>query len=222
MPDSTWIAGGNLEHAGPGRFDRALEWIKKNRETFIGSVVILLAAGVFAVYFFMHYRDTRDSAWKALFIAQQTGFGGNAAEAQKQLESVEASFAGTAAAAYAVMTRGDILFAQGKYKDAEAEYSKIASDKTLAPFAIYSLGKSKEADGDLPGAQAQYSDFLSKFPESFLAPEVHSSLARTQEMAGAKDLARGSYEKISLLYPDTPWAMEAKARLQPPAAPQKK
>ncbi|MDA8130691.1 MAG: tetratricopeptide repeat protein [Elusimicrobia bacterium] len=221
MPDSTWIASGNMEHAGPARFDRALEWIKKNRETFIGSVVILLAAGIFAVYFFMHYRDTRDSAWKALFIAQQTGFGGNVAEAQRQLESVEASFAGTSAAAYAALTRGDIFFAQGKYKDAEAQYAKVSADKILAPFAIYSLGKSKEADNDLAGAQAQYSDFLSRFPESFLAPEVHASLARSQALAGAKDLARGSYEKISLLYPDTPWAMEAKARLQPPV-PQKK
>ena len=211
-----------MEHAGPGKADKALGWIKKNRETFIGSVVILLAAGIFAVYFFMHYRDMRDSAWKALFIAQQTGFGGNVAEAQKQLEGVEASFSGTSAAPYAALTRGDILFAQGKFKEAEAEYAKVSYDKNLAPFALYSVGKSREAAGDLTGAQAQYSDFLSRFPENFMAPEVHASLARSQELAGARDMARESYEKISLLYPDTPWAMEAKARLQQPAAPQKK
>jgi len=61
---------------------------------------------------------------------------------------------------------------------------------------------------------AQYSDFLTKHPEHFVAPEVHASLARTQELSGAKDLAKATYEKIVLLYPDTTWAMQAKARLQ--------
>ena len=82
---------------------------------------------------------------------------------------------------------------------------------------MYNLGKAKEADGDLPGAQAQYSDLLSKHPEHFIAPEAHAALARTQELTGAADLAKTTYEKIALLYPDTSWAMEAKAKLNPPA-----
>ena len=215
MPDTSWIAGGHIEHTGPTKFDLALAWIKKNRETFIGSLVILLAATIFAVYFFMHYRGLRDTAWKSLFIAQQTGFGGNIAEAQKQLATIETSFGSTSAAPYAVITGGDILFAQAKYKEAAAEYSKVLNDKDVAPFASYNVGKCKEADGDLAGAQAQYSDFLSRYPEHFLAPEVYSSLANAQELAGAKDLARASYEKVSLLYPDTTWAMQAKIKLTP-------
>lgn len=217
MPDTTWIAGGKIEHTGPTKLEQALHWIKKNRETFIGSLVIFLAASIFATYFFMHYRGLRETAWKNLFMAQQAGFGGNTAQAQQQLAAIEASFGSTSAAPFATLTKGDILFAQGKFKEAAAEFSKVLTDKDLAPFAAYSLGKTKEAEGDLPGAQAQYSDLLSKHPEHFIAPEVHASLARTQEMAGAKDLARTTYEKIALLYPDSAWAMEAKARLNPPA-----
>ncbi len=215
MPDTSWIAGGNAEHTGPTKYDLALAWIKKNRETFIGSLVILLAAAVFAVYFFMHYRGLRDTAWKTLFIAQQTGYGGNIAEAQKQLATIETSFGSTSAAPYAVITGGDILFTQGKYKEAAAEYSKVLNDRNLGPFASYDIGKCKEADRDLAGAQAQYSDFLSKYPEHFLAPEVYSSLANVQELSGAKELAKASYEKVALLYPDTSWAMQAKAKLAP-------
>jgi len=218
MPDTTWIAGGKIEHTGPTKTDQALLWIKKNRETFIGSLVILLAAGIFATYFFMHYRGLRDTAWKNLFMAQQAGFGGNVEQAQQQLSAIEASFGSTSAAPYASLTKGDILFAQGKFKEAAAEFSKVVNNKDLAPFAIYNLGKAKEADGDLPGAQAQYAELLSKHPEHFIAPEAHAALARTQEMSGAKDLAKTTYEKIALLYPDTSWAMEAKARLGQPAA----
>jgi TolA-binding protein len=220
MPDTTWIAGGKIENTGPTKFDLALGWIAKNRETFIGSLVILVAAAVFGVYFFMHYRGLRDTAWKNLFIAQQTGYGGNVAKAQQDLDAITASFGSTSAAPYATLTKGDILFAQGKFPEAAAEFSKLANNKELGPFASYSLGKSKEAETDLAGAILQYSDFLTRYPEHYVAPEVHASLARAQELSGAKDTAKATYEKIVLLYPDTTWAMQAKARLQP-AAPAK-
>ena len=215
MPESTWIASGRAE--APKKADKAFEWIKTNRETFIGSLVILVAAIIFGVYFFMHYRGLRDTAWKNLFMAQQIGFAGNVQQAQEQLTAIEKSFGSTSAAPYATMTKGDILFAQGKFKEAGEEYSKILGDKIIGPFASYNLGKSKEAAGDLAGAQAQYSDFLSRTPEHYLAPEVHFSLARAQELSGAGDLAKATYEKIALLYPDTSWAMQAKARLEGPA-----
>ncbi len=215
MPETTWIASGKPE--APGRTDKALTWIKHNRETFIGSVVVFAAAVLFGIYFFVHYRDLRDTAWKNLFIAQQIGYAGNIQQAQQQLAAIETSYANTSAAPYAAMTEGDILFAQGKFKEAGDVYAKILGDRNVGPFALYALGKSREAAGDLAGAQAQYSDFLSKNPDHFLAPEVHISLARTQEMAGAADLAKTTYEKIVLLYPDTAWAMQAKARLEGPA-----
>lgn len=217
MPETTWVESGKAEIA-PRKFDVALNWIKHNRETFIGSVVILLAAAIFAVYFFVHYRGLRDTAWKNLFIAQQIGYGGNLAASQQQLSDVEKNYGSTSAAPYAVLTKGDILFAQGKFKDAAAEYNKVLSSDDLAPFASYDLGKCKEADGDLAGAQAQYSDFLSKYPDHFMAPEAHASLAHVQELSGAKDLAKATYEKIVLLYPDTTWSLQAKARLEGPAA----
>jgi len=220
MPETSWIASGNLETA-PAKFDSALAWIKNNRETFIGSAVVLLAAAVFAVYFFVHYRDLRDTAWKNLFIAQQVGYGGNMQQAQEQLAAIETSYANTSAAPYATLTKGDMLFAQGKYAEAGAEYTKVINSKDLGPFAIYNLGKCKEAAGDIAGAQAQYQDLLAKYPEHFIAPEAHASLASAQEMSGAMDLAKATYEKIILLYPDTSWAAQAKARLTTPAPAQK-
>ena len=217
MPDTSWIHSEDTI-AKPHRFDRALAWIKNNRETFIGSSVIILAVLIFSVYFFVHYRDLRDTAWKNLFIAQQIGYAGNIPQAQEQLKAIGASYGNTSAAPYAIITQGDILFAQGKFKEAGDEYAKLASGKTdLAPFAIYNLGKCKEAAGDLAGAQAQYADFLAKNPDHFMAPEAHASLARAQELAGAKDQAKATYEKIVLLYPDTSWAAQAKAKLEGPA-----
>ncbi len=222
MPSDTWIASGKPETA-PAKMDSTINWIKNNRETFIGSVVILLAVAVFSVYFLVHYRGLRDTAWKTLFIAQQQAGGGNFPQAIQQLEAIESSYGSTSAAPYATLFKGDMLYAQGKFKEAAAEYSKLMNSKELAPFAIYNAGKCKESEGDLAGAQVQYSDFLLKYPEHFVAPEVHASLARTQELSGNADLAKTTYEKIVLLYPETSWAMQAKAKLTPQApAPAKK
>ena len=217
MPDSSWIDSGKTE--APKMMDKGLGWIKNNRETFIGGSITILAAAVFAVYFFAHYLALRDTAWKNLFIAQQTGYGGNMAQAQELLANIEKTYGNTPAAYYATLTKGDMLFTQGKFKEAGTEYAKLtAAPQNLAPIALYDLGKCKAAEGDLTGAQAQYTELLSKYPEHFISPEAHYSLAVAQELSGAKDLSKSTYEKIVLLYPDTSWAAQAKAKLAPPPA----
>ncbi|HBA61159.1 MAG TPA: hypothetical protein DCZ92_10140 [Elusimicrobia bacterium] len=215
MPTETWVAS-NIT-AEPKKSDLAYNWIRKNRETVIGSAVILLALALFGIYFFVHFRDLRDTAWKNLFIAQQVGYGGNTAQAQDLLTAVETTYGSTSAKPYAVLTKGDMLFSQGKFKEAGAEYSKLLTSKDLGMFAGYNLGKCLEAGGDLAGAQAQYSGVLTKYPDHFITPETHFSLARALELSGGKDAAKATYEKIILLYPDTAWAGQAKARLEGPA-----
>lgn len=215
MPDSTWIHSGTPEV--PGKMDNVLAWVKDHRDTVIGSLIILAAAALFGIWVAVHHAGLRESAWKNLFIAQQTGYGGNFAEAAKQLESIETNFGRTSAWGYAVLTQGDLLFRQNKFKEAEAEYSKIAvkGTKDLMPFALYNIGKAKEAAADLPGAQGQYRDFLAAYPDHFLSPEVHYSLASVYELSKNADEAKAAYDKIVLLYPETSWAMMAKAKISP-------
>jgi len=216
MPDSTWIHSGTPETHS--KTDITFAWIRDHRDAVIGSLVIAAAASIFGVWVAMHYSSLREAAWKTLFIAQQTSYSGNFAEASKQLDSIEANYRKTSAWGFAVLTKGDLLFRQNKFNEAAAEYAKVVAGgpKDLAPVAIYNLGKSKEAAADFAGAQSQYRDFLTAYPEHFLAPEVHFSLANSLELAGNQAEAKAAYEKIALLYPETSWAMTAKAKLMPP------
>ena len=215
MPDSTWIHSGTPE--ARGKMDLAMEWIKNHRETVIGSLVISGAAVIFGVWVAVHYSGLREAAWKSLFIAQQTGYSGNYAEATKQLDSIGTSYRKTSAWGFAALTKGDLLFRQNKFKEAADEYAKVAANgpKNLIPFASYSLGKAKEATADLSGAQKQYQDFLTAHPEHFLAPDAHFSLASIYELSNNQAEAKAAYEKIALLYPDTSWSAAAKAKLMP-------
>lgn len=215
MPDSSWIHSGTPEV--PGKMHTLLAWIKDHRDTVVGSLIILAAAAIFGIWVAVHHAGLREAAWKNLFIAQQTGYSGNFAEAARQLDSIETNFARTSAWGYAVLTQGDLLFRQDKFKEAADEYSKIAAKgpKNLMPFALYNLGKAKEAAADLAGAQSQYTSFLSAYPDHFLAPEVHYSLASVYELSKNADEAKAAYDKIVLLYPETSWAMMAKAKTTP-------
>ncbi len=192
-------------------------WIKANRDTVIGSLVILAAAAIFGIWVAVHRAGLRETAWKNLFIAQQTGYSDNFPEAAKQLAAIESNFGSTTAWGFAVLTQGDLLFRQNKFKEAEAEYSKITAKglKNLIPFALYNIGKTKEAAADLAGAQGQYKDFLAAYPDHFMAPEVHYSLANVYELSKNAAEAKAAYEKVVLLYPDTSWAGMAKAKVAP-------
>ncbi|MBI4801128.1 MAG: tetratricopeptide repeat protein [Elusimicrobia bacterium] len=215
MPDSTWIHSGAAE--APKKLDLAFAWIKEHRETVIGSLAVFCGAIIFSLWFLLHYSDLREAAWKNLFIAQQTGYMGNFSEAAKQLDAIGANYSNTSAYGFAMLTKGDFLFRQNKFREAAGEYAAAAKKgaKNLRPFAVYNLGKAREAASDLAGAQAQYKDFLAAYPDHFMAPEAHSALARAYELARNPAEAKTTYEKIVLLYPETSWAAGAKAKLTP-------
>ncbi len=219
MPDSTWIQSGGTQ--APDKMSKIFTWIKAHRDPVIGSLVILAGAALLSLWVMLHYSGVRETAWKSLFIAQQTGLSGNYAEALKQLDAVEINYPRTSAWGFAVLGKGDLLFRQGKFAEAADEYAKVVSKgrKDLTPFALYDQGKAKEAAGDPAGAQTLYKNFLSAYPDHFLAPEAHLSLASALEASDNQAEAKAAYEKIVLLYPETSWAAAAKARLMPEPPP---
>ena len=219
MPDSTWIQSGSPQT--PDKTAKILAWIKAHRDAVVGALVISAGAALLGLWVAFHYSGVRETAWKNLFIAQQTGLSGNLAEASKQLDAIETNYPGTSAWGFAALGKGDLLFRQGKFAEAADEYAKVVSKgrKDLAPFALYNQGRAKEAAADLAGAQGLYKDFLSLYPGHFLAPEAHLSLASALETAGNPAEAKAAYEKIVLLYPETSWAAAAKARLMPEPPP---
>jgi len=215
MPDSTWIQSGTPQ--APNKTIKTMNWIKDHRDAVIGSLVICAAAAIFGIWVALHYSGIRDTAWKNLFIAQQIGLSGNYTEAAKQLDAIETNYHGTSAWGFSALTKGDLLFKQEKFKEAADEYTKVVEQgpKNLAPFALYSLGKAKEAAGDQAGAQTQYKALLAAYPDHFMAPEAHFSLAESLELSNNLTDAKAAYEKIVLLYPDTSWAETAKAKFMP-------
>jgi TolA-binding protein len=197
--------------------DRGLSWIKDNRQKAAaiagGAALVLVVAGIF-VY---QIRANRASAWERLSVAQTYAYTGKPDNALEHLKQLTDEQPGSAAAAFATVFAGDLMFQRGKYKEAAAEYAKAAErakPQSLQPVALSDLTIAHESAGDYPLAAATAQRFLDAHPDHFLAPQVHASLARSLQASGQADLAKSALQKIQLQYPDTSWAAWAQNRLK--------
>ncbi|MEA3307067.1 MAG: tetratricopeptide repeat protein [Elusimicrobiota bacterium] len=211
---NNWIESGIIRKAT--KSETVLLWIKENRETFIGSLVIVLAIIILGSFFTLRYSQLNKAAWKELFMAKQQSRMGKLDLANKSLAKIETGFSNTTAAGYALLLKGDIMFSTRKYEDAVKAYimaSDFAKPETIVPVALSNIGKTREAKRDFDKAIISYKNFLSQYPEHFLAPEAHFSIANIYAMQNKKKEARSVYEKIAILYPQTLWAESAKSIL---------
>lgn len=197
--------------------DRTMDWIQLNRQVAAGAaaaVAVALVVGGLAVY---RNKANREAAWEKLAMAHALAYTGRSDQALSAVNEIADNFSGTGAAQFALVFGGDVLFPQGKYKEAISFYSKAverADPKTLQPVALNDLAIAQFADGQPAEAAKTAERFLSSFPEHFLAPQVHMTLARSLAAQGQTEAAKAAYQKIALQYPDTSFAAEATARAQ--------
>jgi TolA-binding protein len=104
-----------------------------------------------------------------------------------------------------------------------ASYDKAAqvAPDSLRAYALADKVSTLEAAGKSADCAAAAQSFLDANGDHLLAAQVHVSLARCQSALGQADAAKGTLQRISLQYPNTPWSAWASARLQIPATPAK-
>ena len=132
-----------------------------------------------------------------------------------KIEELESQFPSAPATQYASILKGDILYFNGKFAEASKVYEEALAKAgpETKPFALANLGLSLEAAGEHARAAEKIREFLDQYPEHFLAPQAHLNLALAQEALGSLE-AKTTYEKISILYPETEWAREAQERVK--------
>ena len=159
----------------------------------------------------------KNTAWEKFFIAQQYSY--DPAKLQDcitQLHAIQTAFSRTDAAGYSILFEGDLFYKQGQMKEAIEAYNKLikqGSHASIIPFAMYSIGKSYEAMDKWQEAITAGRAFLDKYPDHYLAPLAHDSIARCFEKSNNTAEAKSAYEKIALLFPDTSWAQKAQQKI---------
>lgn len=195
-----------------------LDWlILRRREAglALGATLIL---GLVAGLFLYGKHSRQNAAWDKLSLAELYAYSGKPDQAQTLLTQVASEGATPAAASLARMLEGDLRFPRGEVDQALAAYEKAAATapEALKPFALTEKVLALETAGKSAECAAAAQGFLDAYADSLPAAMVHASLARCQLASGQAEAARTTLQKISLQYPETPWAAWASSRLQPP------
>jgi len=185
----------------------------------VGMVLGAAAALGALVGFFVYSRAANENeAWDKLSMAEAFTYYNHPKEAAEALASVTEQRASPAAAGLAGMMQGDLKRTQGDNDAALASLTRAAevAPEPLKPFALAQKVSALETSGKPAECAAAAQSFLDAHADHFLGPQVYEAMARCHAAAGQADAARSTWQKISLQYPETPWAARANARLQQP------
>ncbi len=197
--------------------DGGLIWITANRQIAGGAVLALVALVLGGIFLAHRSRGKQEEAWNRLSMAQAYAYGGRPADAITQIGELSRDFSATKASGYARLFAGDLQYRLGSYKEAVDSYAPLlegGNSKELAPLALAGTVAAQEAAGQAAEAAGTAQRFLDSSPDHFLAPQVHTALARNLLASGQAEQAKVTWQKITLQYPETPWAGLAQARLQ--------
>lgn len=196
---------------------QALAWAKTHRERVAAvgaTAAVVIAGGVYAVLY--NVRQDKQ-AWLQLGAAQTHAIN-NQRDAESQvLTDALQRYPRTQAFTYAQFMKGELLGTQGNHKEAAEVYSTLAErarPQQLRPLALLALATQLELAGELDRSIQVLNSFLQLYPDHFLTPRAYESLARVQELKGSAPAALPIYDRLTLLYPQTPFADFARWRLE--------
>jgi|GEM_PF-1706951 tetratricopeptide (TPR) repeat protein len=201
------------------KFREALEftlhWISGHREQFwtiVGTVVVTV---VLVSMIAQHHQKENEEAWSQLGMPQSYLMQNKYDDARKALAQWQDRFHGTSADSYEKFLKADLLYQTSSYAEATAAYYGLAEHgmpPDVRPLALSAVETSEEMAGRYTQAQAAAQQFLSLYPDHFLAGNIMLSQARLLELTGNIPGAVSAYDRFALLYPQSPLAAIAKGR----------
>jgi outer membrane protein assembly factor BamD (BamD/ComL family) len=195
----------------------AAKWVREHQERFWAITGTSFLAVLFLALLVHHQQTESDEAWSQLGGLQGQLSQGKWEETRKGLEAWETRFRGTDASTYAKFIKADLLYRTSDYIQAAQVYGDIGltgRPEPIRPLALSAQISSEEMAGHVPQAQTLAQTFLDKYPDHFLAAPTYMTQARLAELAGNAAAASAIYERVLLLYPQSPWTALAKARSQ--------
>jgi len=215
--------------AGLTVFEQAWAWFEANKKQAAWGIGILFVVGVVAAYFFWSQAEKQVRAGEALSdVVAKAMSGVGHAEAADAYLRVAATYPGTAAGARALLEAAGLLFTQGKYTEAQAQFQKFIRDYPDNPFRSEAmLGKAASLDAQAKPDEAirAYKELIDRHPNDSVVPQAKFAMARIYESQNKLREARALYEEVSRAQSTSSLVNEAgikaeelKAKLPAPAA----
>jgi len=165
---------------------KILAWLDQNKKR-VGLITgaVVLAVGLIALIFY--YQSQKEVRASEALSNVRKPFNPSIPTppdtAQAYLK-VARDFEGTKAAGRALLEAASLLYADGKYTDAETQYRKFLNDYPDSPFlpqGMLGLASTLDAEGKTNEAKDKYEELRRRFPTDSVIDETKLALARIYE-----------------------------------------
>ncbi len=179
-----------------------LAWLETNKKQLIIAFAAAVVVG-FAIGIYRYTVDQKELAASDALLKLKSTIGGDEAAASTDPSAflkVAEQYSGTSAADRAVLLAAGAMFANGKYAEAQAEFSKFLRDQPQSPFAAtagYGVAAAVEAQGKRDEALTAYQNLAVRYPNSSVVEEAKLAVARIYEAKNQPELALRQYDELT-------------------------
>lgn len=175
-------------------------WIEANKNKIVVGTGIVLA--VIAIYLFTSWRheqnqlDASDAVTQAMISIAPNA---DPSRLSQSYLDIANNYSGTEAGARAQLQAATILFAQGKYTDAQGYFQRYLDehpDDEFSGIAALGVGRCLEAEGKINDAMGQYQHVITDFPDEQSVNEARFSLARINMQQGQYTDAFQGFQQV--------------------------
>lgn len=192
-----------------------IQFCKKNKQGVLTALVILVLAAAVGSFWTAHQKKVAEESWAAYYTAQVALLTEGEDAGFKQIDAVAKDYAGTNAAQYALLLKGDALYENENFAQAADVYKQLADAKnpTVHSVAALSRAAALQAAQDYKGSVEVINEFIEKHPNHFALAQAYMTLASSQELAGNKEAALEAYKHLLEAYTKTYFGVYAKDKI---------
>ncbi|MGA2787947.1 MAG: tetratricopeptide repeat protein [Verrucomicrobiota bacterium] len=192
-------------------------WFEANRIRIIwGGAVIVVAAGV--ISFYSWHRDQNEIAAGMALTQVMRSIPRNATASQQAdfYLKIATDYQGTTGGQRALLQGAAILYAAGRYADAQAQFQKFLDTYPASFFAAQAalgVATSLDAQGQATLAAGVYQRIINTYADAVAVDSARYALAQIDEHQGKFSEAANLYEALVHYNPDGSLGSEARLRL---------
>ena len=199
-------------------WQQAWAWFEANKKPALWGAAGVAVVGVIVAGYLYHKNETEIAASEAVSnvaLPQITGVGsGDMADMYLKVAS---TYPDTRGGARALLLAAGVLFVEGKYPDAKAQFERFTKDYSTSPLlseALLGIASCVDAQGNAAEATAKYRDLIDHHPSEQVLPQARFALGRLYEAQNMFEQARNMYEEAARSDPYGALGSEAGMRLE--------
>ena len=206
-----------MEKQEKSKIIEIIEWIKINRKQVFTTLISVIVVALIIVFVCVRIHLVNVAASDELNFATATISSGDLDKGLDLLDKVIDNYKNTPAAYRALLMKTNNLIYQKKFDEAEnllKIYIEKAKPKIVRPIGYPLLITIYDDTNNIEQAIAISKEFLSKYPDNYLAPSVMDNMARLYELSGKTEEAKQVYKDIVDKFFGTIYANKASDKLK--------